>query len=103
MEIIEATLEGGLAHIAVKAKRLDAASSAEFKSACEKFWTPGISALEVDLAETEFIDSSGIGALLSLYKRLPPPNANVRLLRVRPPVQAVIDLLRLNRIFEVVA
>jgi len=56
-----------------------------------------------DLASLDFIDSSGVGALLSLYKRLPPPNPSVKLLRVKPTVQAVIELLRLHRIFEIEA
>lgn len=103
MKILEAKPEGATLELVVLVTRLDAASAREFKEECAKAWTPRTNAVIADLSKLEFIDSSGVGALLSLYKRLPPPNPSVKLRGVQPPVQAVIELLRLHRIFEIEA
>src|SRR5438045_922731 len=99
MKIVEGTLDGTNLYLSVNVSRLDASTAGSFKRECEELWRPGITTVEAELSQVEFIDSSGVGALLSLYKRLPPPNPKVKLDKVQPPVQAVIELLRLNRIF----
>ena len=101
MKIVEAKLDGGDLSLTITASRLDASTAADFKRACSELWQPGITSVGVDLEEVTFIDSSGVGALLSLYKRLPPRNPSVKLLNVQPPVRAVIALLRLHQVFEI--
>lgn len=99
--ILTGSPEGRTLHLAVACPRLDAVTARDFKSEVEALWQPGIERLVVDLQPVEFVDSSGIGALLSIYKKLPPQSASIKLLRVHPTVQAVIELLRLHRIFEI--
>ncbi len=89
--------------IKVHASRLDAASARDFKKECDTLWKPGIDRLTIDLRDVGFLDSSGVGALLSVYKRLPAGQPSVKLLNTQPAVQSVIELLRLHRIFEIVA
>lgn len=101
--LLEAHLQETTLHLIVRTKRLDAAAASGFKRECEKVLTPAVRAVTVDLDSVEFVDSSGIGALLSIYKRLPAETARVRLEHVQPPVQSVLELLRLHRIFEVAA
>ncbi|MEI6350939.1 MAG: STAS domain-containing protein [Verrucomicrobiota bacterium] len=101
MKIVEAKLEGSDLSLRVNPSRLDALTAAEFKKDCAEIWQQGIASVRVDLSEVQFIDSSGVGALLSIYKRLPAPNPTVKLECVQPAVQAVIELLRLHRIFEI--
>lgn len=103
MKTLEAKLDGTTLHLSVLVSRLDAATAREFKEECAKVWPAEGTAVIADLSKLEFIDSSGVGALLSLYKRLPPPNQSVKLRGVQAPVQAVIELLRLHRIFELEA
>ncbi len=100
--LIEAHPDGSALKITLKVPRLDAAVARGFKQECEEAWADGINAVEIDLGVVQFIDSSGIGALLSIYKKLPAGSASVRLLRATPEVQSVIELLRLHRIFELV-
>ena len=87
--------------IFVKVARLDASTVREFKRECQKIWISKINDVWVDLSQVTFLDSSGIGALLSLYKLLPTSNPSFKLRRVQPAVQAMIELLRLHRIFDV--
>jgi anti-sigma B factor antagonist len=99
METIDAVIDGSTLRIIVKLARLDASTVLGFKKDSLEIWNSTINSVSADLSQVNFLDSSGIGALLSLYKRL-PINSRFRLRRVRPPVQAVIELLRLHRIFD---
>jgi anti-sigma B factor antagonist len=100
MRTLRASVDGGCLELHVTLSRLDAASAADFRKECGEAWDGTVNRVVVDLNEVQFVDSSGVGALLGLYKRLPPPNPNVVLRHVQPPVQSVIELLRLHRIFE---
>ena len=98
---LEENFSNGTLHLRVKVSRLDAAAAADFKAECAAVWKPTVERLVIDLAAVDFLDSSGIGALLSVHKRLPAEKPGVTLTHVRPPVQAVIELLRLHRIFDI--
>jgi anti-sigma B factor antagonist len=100
-KITDTQVVGTVLKIMVRGKRLDAASARDFKLECEAAWQAGVVGAEIDLGTVEFVDSSGVGALLSVYKKVPPQSAGVKLLRVKPAVQSVIELLRLHRVFEV--
>ena len=99
-KLIDATCEGNSLNLVLKCSRLDAASARDFKSEFLESWQDGISAIEIDFDAVDFIDSSGIGALLSAHKKLDGDGV-VKLTRVKSQVKAVIELLRLNRIFEI--
>ncbi len=94
------TVEGTLS-AEVGVARLDAASSRDFKKEMESLWGDNVTAVELDFSKVDFIDSSGVGALLGVYKRLPQGTGSVKLTKVKAPVQSVIELLRLHRIFEI--
>ena len=100
MNTLQAHAEGSTLLLKVTLSRLDASTAREFKEDCAQAWMPQATMVVADLTTLEFIDSSGVGALLSIYKRLPAPNPVVRLRGVQPPVKSVIELLRLNKIFE---
>jgi anti-anti-sigma factor len=101
MEIIDYEIEGTALKLIVKAPRLDASTVREFKQECRKIWNPKINDVCADLSQVTFIDSSGVGALLSLYKLLPSSGPVFKLRKVQPAVQAMIELLRLHRVFDV--
>ncbi len=87
--------------VSVKEERLDAHNSAELKDRILKIFEEGGRDVIIDLAEVKFIDSSGLGALLSGYK-----NANMRsgafaLAGLQPRVKSMFELTRLNRVFEI--
>lgn len=56
----------------------------------------------IDLSMTRFIDSSGLGVLLSLNKTLRAEGRTLRLLKPSSTVAQLIELTRLHRIFEIV-
>jgi anti-sigma B factor antagonist len=100
-KIVDAYINGTTLEVMVHASRLDASTARVFKKRCEEVWHPEVAAVSADLQQVSFLDSSGVGALLSLYRRLPSPNPSIKLRRVQPAVRAVIELLRLHRIFEI--
>ena len=99
----DAHLDGDTLHLNLKIARLDASIARGFKKECEEAWADSVNAVVMDLGGVDFIDSSGIGALLNVYKKLPPGTPSARLVNVSPSVQSVIELLRLHRIFELEA
>jgi anti-sigma B factor antagonist len=62
--------------------------------------------IEIDLSQAGLVDSSGLGALVSLYKTANSRNhdggVTVRLLHPPPPVQQVLELTRMHHLFEIV-
>jgi len=61
-------------------------------------------AIEIDLSQTDFVDSCGLGALISVYKAAANRNGGVtmRLMNPTPSVQQLFELTRMHRIFEIV-
>jgi anti-anti-sigma factor len=82
--------------------QFDAAYADEFKRAI----APALKdtrKLVLDLAAVEFVDSRACGAILSCVKRLSEVDGELCLCRVTPFVKSVFELIRLNRICQIVA
>jgi anti-anti-sigma factor len=79
---------------------LDAVSAAETKrNALRRI--DGSSDVVIDLAEIEFIDSIGLGVLVGLYKTIRTRGCRANFIGVRPAVKRVLEIIRLDEIFEV--
>lgn len=83
-------------------KELGAANSQLFKDEVKGAFGELQKNIEVDLSETMFVDSCGLGALISLHKTTCNRNGIVRLMNPTPPVQQILELTRMHRIFEIV-
>jgi anti-sigma B factor antagonist len=86
--------------VQLTAPQFTAATVPEFKMAFEQEWKPEITHVLLDLSAVEFIDSSGVGALLGVQKRLSAQGEPVTLKGARPAVVSVLELLRLQRVFK---
>lgn len=58
--------------------------------------------IEIDLSQTTFVDSCGLGALISLHETVRGRNGLLRLINPNPAVQQILELTRMHRIFEIV-
>ncbi len=85
----------------VGAPQFTAATVPEFKMAFENAWKPDTTRVVLDLSSVEFMDSSGVGALLGVQKRLSSQGEPVTLKNARPAVVSVLELLRLQRVFKI--
>jgi anti-sigma B factor antagonist len=82
-------------------ERLDIEVAADFRAMLLSLIEQGHRRLVVDLASVGFIDSSGLGALVSALKTLKRSDngGDVRLARVQAPVVSLLEIIRLNRVF----
>jgi anti-sigma B factor antagonist len=79
---------------------LDALSCPELRPVIDSLVGDGPETVTVDLSELELIDSSGVGAMVSLYKRVRANGGNVRFVGVSNQPLVIFKLLRLDRAFE---
>ncbi|MGV3775055.1 MAG: STAS domain-containing protein [Verrucomicrobiales bacterium] len=83
-------------------KELGAANSQNFRDQIKGAMSDVHRNIQIDLSETMFVDSCGLGALISLHKTTCGRNGTVRLVNPTPPVQQILELTRMHRIFEIV-
>jgi len=55
----------------------------------------------IDLSPVHFVDSSGLGALLSCLRQLSAKGGDLKLCRMSKQVRATFELVRLHRIFDI--
>ena len=85
-------------------KELGANNSDSFRDEVKAALPNGFKTVEIDLSQTSFIDSCGLGALIAIQKFATGRNGSVsvRLLNPLPAVQQLFELTRLHRMFEIV-
>lgn len=93
-----------LAHLQIElaVARFDAAAAPAFRELLAANWPEQeLQGVTVDLRAVSFIDSSGIGSLIAVSKKLGRQGEPVELCHVQPQVRSVIELLRLQSLFRV--
>lgn len=98
---IAAEKRNGKTLLNLKEERLDAHNSGELKEYLQRLLENGTHALVVDLSAVRFIDSSGLGALLSGYKNAALHHGSLVLSGLQPRVQSMFELTRLHRVFDI--
>ena len=81
--------------------RIDAHATPDLKAKVGERIDKGEHRIVLDLADVELVDSTGLGGILSLLKRL-PRGGNLVFCGCRPAVVEVLKLTRLDRVFSVV-
>lgn len=87
--------------IEVNEDRLDAHNSGELKTQMLTFFDEGKNNLAIDLKAVRFVDSSGLGSLVSGFKNASARNGNLKLCGLQPQVRSMFELTRLHRVFEI--
>jgi anti-sigma B factor antagonist len=80
---------------------LDALSTPELRPTIDALVAEKRAAITVDLSELRLIDSSGVGAIVSLYKRMRVLGTRVEVVGLKEQPLAIFRLLRLDRVFAV--
>ena len=80
--------------------RIDAAGAIAFKEAMRKATEGAQSRVILDLSRVEFIDSSGLGAVVSVMKQL-GEGCRLELAGLAPAVEKVFRLTRMDQIFTI--
>jgi anti-sigma B factor antagonist len=87
----------------VHEERIDAHNSGELKTYLLRQIEQGQTQIIVQLEAVRFIDSSGLGALLSGHKNAITKSGKLALVNVQKQVLSMFELTRLNRVFEIYA
>jgi len=101
--IVQVEEKGSVVVIVVKEERLDAHNSSELKTQMLTLFEDGKTNLIVDLETVRFVDSSGLGSLVSGFKNASARNGNLKLCSLQPQVKSMFELTRLHRVFEIFA
>lgn len=91
----------GVVIITVREERLDAHNSADLKVEMQRMFEEGKKQVLVELREVRFIDSSGLGALVSGFKNAISHHGALKLASLQPQVKSMFELTRLHRVFEI--
>lgn len=85
-----------------RAERIDAASAIQFKDAVRAATVDGQDRVVLDLGHVRFVDSSGLGAIVSSMKHL-GQNRKMDLAALNPDVDKVFRLTRMDTVFKIYA
>lgn len=91
----------GITVLYIREDRLDANNSEELKVELRRFFEDGTKDLIIDLKEIHFIDSSGLGVLVSGYKNASILHGSLKLSNLQSQVKSMFELTRLHRVFDI--
>lgn len=91
---------GTLQIVSVQETRIDAAVAIQFKDAMRQTTDTDSSTVILDLSQVEFIDSSGLGAIVASMKHMGQDRSLV-LAGLTPTVEKVFRLTRMDSVFGV--
>jgi anti-sigma B factor antagonist len=83
-------------------RELDAENSESFREQVCSAIPERVRHIEVDLSHTRYVDSCGLGALISLRNAARSRDGTVRLLNPSPRVRLLFNVTRMQRLFEIV-
>ena len=91
---------GGVAVVTLTEENLDARNAKEFKKAIAPMLQEN-TRLILDLSHLLFVDSSGLGAILSVLRTLNAQGGDLKLCGMTKQVRVLFELVRMHRIFEI--
>lgn len=100
MDIIGVSKEHNVAIVKPQVKRLDASVALAFKQEVQKVVESGEKALVLDLEAVQFIDSSGLGAMVSILKTL-GASGRLAVCNVTGAVLSLFKLTRMDKVFTI--
>lgn len=79
---------------------LDFRNAEEFKEICQEQVQEGVQNFIIDFSDTGILDSTGLGSIFSLYRRVSPNDGKVVFASVSQPVRVVVQLTRTYKVFN---
>ena len=83
--------------------RLDLASGSALKERIKEIFEQEKNSVHLNLTEVEFINSSGLGALVSIMKEVRLRKGRLTLSNLANYVQEIFEITQLSHIFEIFA
>jgi len=86
--------------IELREDNLDASNVNEFRDAMQSLMLDRLHVV-LDMAGVKFVDSSGLGALISCLRQLNGRRGDLRLCEMSRTVRALFELMRMHRVFNI--
>ncbi|MFQ5568266.1 MAG: STAS domain-containing protein [Rhodothermales bacterium] len=80
-------------------KSLDLGTATEFKQVCNDQLREGSRYFILDFNETKILDSTGLGAIFSLYRDIVPLDGVVVFAALSEAVRVVVQVTRIHQVF----
>lgn len=84
----------------ISEKFIDALNAPTIKNDIQSIFKPKMQVI-LDLSQVEFLDSSGMGAILAAMRQLTGMDGHLKLAGVSRPVRTLFELVRFNRILDI--
>ncbi len=81
-------------------KSLDFRNAAQFKQICQNLIRGGTRKVVLNFRDTGVLDSTGLGAIFSIYRQLTPLGGQIVFAETSRPVQVVVQLTRTFKVFK---
>lgn len=79
---------------------LDASNNREFVESFSPLMIPE-ARIVFNMSHLRFVDSSGLGSMMLCLRRLSASGGNLKLCGLSKSVQALFELVRMNRVFDI--
>jgi anti-sigma B factor antagonist len=100
MQIELVSQDQGAALVTIQG-RLDAAAAPTFKQRITDVISQGNVRLVLHIAHVSFMDSTGLGALVSAFKAARKANGDISIVAPSPQVQKLFKLTAMDRVFRI--
>jgi anti-sigma B factor antagonist len=90
---------GGILSITITESRLDAAAAPAFKAALQSNVTGSPRRVIVDMEAVQFLDSTGLGVLVSLMKMM-GQKGGLAIAGAQPAVRRLLQITQLDHVFR---
>lgn len=98
---LETRKDGKVIFLKILEKSLDSTISTNFKGRVVDLINQGNNNFILNLSSVDFIDSSGLGSIISILKTLTLNNGSLTVCEARGPVINLLSITRLDRVLQI--
>lgn len=80
---------------------LDSDSISTFKKTAYDLFDQGTVKYVLDASKVDFVDSMGLGVLISLLRKVKQKDGDIKIASLTPDVKTIFEITRLYRLFDV--
>lgn len=93
-------VSGDIMIVSFQDEALDAGNSQSFKQSMAPILEGHLKVI-LDMGQLQFIDSSGLGAILSCLRQLNGVGGDLKLSAITKPVRTLFELVRMHKVFDI--
>jgi anti-sigma B factor antagonist len=99
MKLVSKTVDDILVVGLAEPDALEASNVEDFRNAMANI-LGNVRRVLLDLGNVTFLDSSGMGALIAIWRKVSINDGEIKLCRIGPSVRTLFEIIRIHRILE---